>query len=398
MRDLEIATVALGDAADPAWGRMIKELRKARGQDTLIRMAKTGLCLPESAYDADPMMLNTPAGVLDLKSLQLRAIAPGEQFTKRTGVCYKPGARDELWDAFLEQVLPEPEMRAYAARCFGAGLSGLPGQRLIFVVHGPSGSGKSTITGILAAAIASYSATVHHHALALRQFSNTGHTSELIPLVGTRMAFVHEVPDGMALNGALLKTIVGGEEFSLSEKGKPYFAVRFAAKLYLVSNHALTLSATDDAAWARINMLPFEHPIANPDREAIVALSSNQSVLEASLAWAVAGWQDFREGGLRPPPAAMARMAEQRARNSVIGDWLAARVARAPAGEIPAAIAIRDCQEFLARAGGFSTIDPKRFKAEMEAAGFTSQRRRDGVVWLGGSLGDAPAGMADPGL
>jgi len=397
-RRLEIAVAALPEANRADWNKAARILRSRPGRESLIRDAKTGLCVPESAYDVDPLSLNTPAGVLDLKSIQLRTIGPQEQFTKRTAVAYRPGARDETWDAFLAQVLPDESMRAYAQRCFGAGLSGLPGQRLVFVLHGPSGGGKSTITGILSAALASYAATLRHDALAMRTFSNTGHTSELVPLVGARAAFVHEVPDGMQLNAALLKTIVGGEEFSLSEKGKPHFATRFAAKLYLVSNHPLTLSATDDAAWARIQLIPFEHPIPNPDREAIVALSSNQSVLEACLAWAVEGWQEFRANGLQTPAAAMAKMAEQRQRNSLIGEWLAARVRRAPDAELPSTAGLRDCVDFLARAGSFSGVDPRRFATEMEAAGFTRRRTREGIVWVGGTLVEAPEGTVDPGL
>jgi len=396
-RRLERAVAALPEEGRSDWNKAARILRTRPGRESLIRDAKTGLCVPESAYDVDPLALNTPAGVLDLKSIQLRLMDAQEQFTKRTAVAYRPGARDEAWDAFLAQVLPDPVMRAYAQRCFGAGLSGLPGQRLVFVLHGPSGSGKSTITGIVAAALASYSATLRHDALALRVYAGAGHTSELMPLVGARAAFVHEVPDGMQLNAALLKTIVGGEEFSLSEKGKPHFATRFAAKLYLVSNHPLTLSATDDAAWARIQLVPFEHPIQNPDREAIVALSSNQSVLEACLAWAVEGWRDFRANGLQTPPAATAKMAEQRQRNSAIGEWLVARVRRTAGAELPSTAGLRDCVDYLASTGSFSGVDPKRFATEMEAAGFTRRRTREGIVWVGGEIVD-DAAIEDPGL
>lgn len=387
-RAVEVATLMMPEAGRAPWNAAVKELRKLQGRDVLIRDAKTGLARAESRYDADPLMLNTPLGVLDLKSLQLRPIGPQEQFTKRTGVAYRPGAIDESWENFLRQVLPDEAMRSYAQRCFGAGLSGLPGQRLVFVLHGPSGGGKSTITGVIAAALASYSATLRHDSLALRAYAGAGHTSELMPLVGARAAFVHEVPEGMQLNAALLKTIVGGEEFSLSEKGKPHFATRFAAKLYLVSNHALTLSATDDAAWARVQLIPFEHPIPNPDREAIVALSSNQSVLEAALAWAVEGWREFRANGLQTPGAAMAKMAEQRARNSVIGEWLAARVVREAGAELPSAGALQDCRDYLARIGIQANVDPRRFALEMEAAGFTRRKGRESVVWVGARLGD----------
>lgn len=400
-RQLELFAAAVPDDGRNDWVKAVREMRKLRGRDVLIRDSKTGLARAESRYDVNALHLNLPGDeLLDLDTITIATRPSGAMFTKRTGVRYRPDAKSDRFEAFLKLVQPDEEMRRYVQRCFGAGISGLPGQRLIFVLHGPSGGGKSTMTNIMSAALGSYSATIRHDALAMRSYSNTGHTSDMIPLVGARSAFVHEVPDGMALNAALLKTIVGGEEFSLSEKGKPHFTTRFHAKLYLVTNHPLTLAATDDAAWARIQMVPFEHPIPEKDRDrdAMNTLMADPEVLEAALAWAVEGWREFRRIGLAPPATAVARADEQRVRNSAIGEWLEARVRREPGAELPSALAAKDCADFLAATGSFASVDPRRFAAEMVAAGFTRRKARTGNVWVGAALIDGPAGTQDAGL
>jgi putative DNA primase/helicase len=387
VRLMDLAVAGMPDEARDAWAKAARQLKTLGARTTLLADARTGLAVSEATYDREPFLLNGPLDdVVDLTEGQPKPRPAEARFTKRTRIAYRPGAKSSLWDRFLEQVQPDAEMRAYIKRAFGAGLSGLGGERMLFVLWGPPGSGKSTATSVVSNALGSYAATLRHDSLALRTYGNSGHTSELMPLVGARAAFIHEIPEGMQLNAALLKTIVGGEEFSVSEKGKPHFTTRFVAKLYLVSNHPIALSATDDAAWARIRMLPFTHPIANPDLDAVRSLAEDPAVLEAALAWLVEGWLDFRKGGLRPPATAVEVAAGQRTRNSLIGEWLEARVVREAGAEMPSEAAYRSCLDFLASTGRGASLDTRRFSAELEAAGFAKAKTRAGRVWRGARL------------
>src|SRR5690606_38034714 len=56
--------------------------------------------------DGDPELFNTPAGALDLRTLELRPHRREDLISKVAGAAPDPHAADGLWRAFVERVLP----------------------------------------------------------------------------------------------------------------------------------------------------------------------------------------------------------------------------------------------------------------------------------------------------
>ncbi len=104
----------------------IRRCESAPGVDGVLRLAGSLLPLAVSVdqLDADPYLLNTANGTLDLRTGQLRAHDPADLLTKVAGCAYDPNARSAVFDTFLTEVLPDPAVRAFLARVFGHALLG----------------------------------------------------------------------------------------------------------------------------------------------------------------------------------------------------------------------------------------------------------------------------------
>jgi putative DNA primase/helicase len=67
-----------------------------------------GIIVRDAAdLDADPDILNTPSGVVDLRTGELLPHDPGYLCTKITGAAYEPGADSPDWKQALESLRPD---------------------------------------------------------------------------------------------------------------------------------------------------------------------------------------------------------------------------------------------------------------------------------------------------
>ena len=74
--------------------------------------------------DADPDLINTPSGVVDLRTGELLPHDPALLMTKITSGSYRPGFTHPDWNKALE-ALPEPEREWLQVR-IGQGITGHP--------------------------------------------------------------------------------------------------------------------------------------------------------------------------------------------------------------------------------------------------------------------------------
>lgn len=100
-------------------------------------------------WDADPHLLNTPNGTVDLRSGELRPAQQSDLITKCTSVGPQNGA-PSMWLEFLKQATEgDAELIEFLRRVCGYCLSGLTYEECLFFVYGTGGNGKGTFTGAL---------------------------------------------------------------------------------------------------------------------------------------------------------------------------------------------------------------------------------------------------------
>jgi putative DNA primase/helicase len=107
-------------------------------------------------WDADPMLLCTPGGVVDLRTGELRPARREDYCRKITAVAPDAGCPTPVWDAFFRDIIPDDELRKYLYRFFGYALTGLTKEQKFFFFWGEGQNGKSKLVAVVAGILGDY--------------------------------------------------------------------------------------------------------------------------------------------------------------------------------------------------------------------------------------------------
>lgn len=270
-------------------------------------------------FDKDPLALNTPGGVVDLRTGRLRPPSPGELHTAITSVA--PGGDCPRWRYFLDQVLnDDAELVAYIQRWAGYLLTGLTREHAFLLLLGPGGNGKSLLVSALAHALGDYSAVLPMEAL--MQAAHDRHPTDLAMLRGARLALATETEARRALAEAKLKQLTGGDKIAARFMRADFFQYTPAFKIVMVGNHRPTVRNPDEAMRRRLHMLPMTFRPEHPDPHLAAALRAEAPGI---LAWAIEGCLAWQREGLGKPQAVAEATAAYFEEQDLLAQWLTER-------------------------------------------------------------------------
>ena len=250
-------------------------------------------------WDADPWLLNTPEGVIDLRSGEMRPHAVTDYMTKTTAVAPDASCQIPLWSKFLDRVTDrDKRLQAYLARMCGYSLTGVTTEHAMFFLHGDGANGKGVFMNTIAHIAGDY-----HRTAPIETFTATNneqHPTELAMLRGARMVTATETEDGRRWAESRIKTLTGGDRIAARFMRQDFFEYTPQFKLVISGNHKPGLRSVDEAIRRRVNLLPFTVTIPKPDRDKEL---TNKLRAEAPgiLAWMIAGCLEWQETGLAPP-------------------------------------------------------------------------------------------------
>lgn len=275
--------------------KKVSRLRHISGPRAITAHLPLMLSIPASAFDANPELLCTPNGVVNLRTGKLMPHDPKYLMTKRTKANYTPGATHKAWTKALE-ALDTPE-RAWSQRWIGCSLTGYQpddnGAATPILLGGGS-NGKSVLMTSIAHAFGEY-AHMGAHALL-----NPDGSKDLLrasaALRGVRLCYIEELPEGV-LNGNAIKQVSATPTMKGEFKFKPEFTFTATHSLMVSANVAPRLDECTDAVMRRVAILPFDYRyVPNPSNRGDKLADGNllreletQEAQTAILAWAVEG-------------------------------------------------------------------------------------------------------------
>ena len=282
-----------------------KALAKAAAASAVERFAKhdRAFAVTADAWDADPMLLGTPGGTVDLRTGTLRTAQPGEGITKLTSVApipldrFNPARDCPRWIAFLDEALAaDADAIRFFQQWAGYSLTGDTREEALLFVHGPGGSGKSTAINTLGDLMGAYAINVETETLTATKFAR--HSTEIARLKGARMARASETEQGRAWAENRIKALTGGDTVTARFMRQDDFEFRPEFKLTIVGNHRPAIESVDDALRRRFNVIPFDHRPARADHGLKAALEAEGPAI---LSWAMSGCLDWLANGLTTP-------------------------------------------------------------------------------------------------
>lgn len=287
------------------------------GVERLARSDRQHACAADE-WDADIFLLNTPGGLVDLKTGHLRAHDRAQKMTKLATAT--PRGEAPLWRAFLADTTGgDEELATYLQRMVGYCLTGSTSAHALFFLYGTGANGKSVFVNVVSTILGDYAGNAPMDAF--MEARGDRHPTELAGLRGARFVSSVETEQGRRWNESKLKAITGGDKISARFMRQDFFEYIPQFKLVIAGNHKPAIRNVDEAMKRRLHLIPFTVtvPPAKRDGQLTEKLLAER---DGILAWAVQGCLAWQRDGLKPPASVVSATEEYFDEEDAIGDFL----------------------------------------------------------------------------
>jgi putative DNA primase/helicase len=340
------------------------------------------LVVSQAQLDADLLAIAIENGTLDLKAMTVRPSRREDYITRLAPVRFDPDAPCPEWEKFLEEILPDPELRAFVQRAVGYSMTGITSEHALFLLYGMGANGKSTFLEVLRFILGDYSSTADFNTFLSRKGQSI--RNDIARLRGVRFVTAIESEKGKRLDEGIVKVLTGGDTVAARFLFKEHFEFQPRFKLWLSTNHRPRVVGTDLAIWRRIRLVPFTVTIPPERRDQQLA---EKLKLEKSgiFNWALAGCREWLAHGLQEPTAVLAATEEYRESQDVIGAFLDAKCRMVPDGQIGRGELYKVYKNWCDESGEYRLTD-REFNAALEERGLKPGRTKAVRYWQGLTL------------
>ncbi len=302
-----------------------RDVRKCESASGVAGVLNLAGALPAFAatvrdLDADPYLLNTANGTLDLRTMVLRGHDPRDRITKVTRGAYDPEAPGTTWARHLTRVLPDTKVRDYLQRLTGVALVGKVLEHVLGILTGKGANGKTVFINALAWSLGDYASTAEPDLFMHREGA---HPTGEMDLLGRRLMVVSESERDRRLAEATMKRLTGGDIIRARKMRQDFIEFQPSHTPLLITNHLPKVAGDDPAIWRRLRVIPF--PVEIPEAERDPRIDELLQIeADAVLAWAVAGWAAYRQqGGLAEPQAVLVATGDYQKSSDAVGRFVA---------------------------------------------------------------------------
>ncbi|WP_299939226.1 phage/plasmid primase, P4 family [uncultured Nitratireductor sp.] len=370
-------------------------IRSHRTISAVRRIAETDPALRVNAgdFDTDPMALNTPGGVVDLRTGIMRPATPSDMVMRCTSVTPSETANCPTWLAFWNATFGhDPALSDYMRRVMGYTLTARTDEEEVYNLHGVGGDGKGTLLKTMASAMGDYARVG-----TVEMWTNTGkgqHLTFMADLKGVRFHYLPEMPVDLTWNEQRLNQVSSGDVVTANRMSSDSFQFVPTAKLFFASNVPLAFRNVGAAIRRRVRVIEFN---TVPDEKKDKRLKDKlQAELPGILRWLINACVDWNRDGLNTPAAVTNATAEYLDSEDAIGAFLSVATIEDVNAVVSNADMLRAYNAF-ATAEGYPVIHEMRSLGKrLRGRGMLAVRDKATRGWRGRKLVGtfAPGGTA----
>lgn len=320
-------------------------------------------------WDSDAWLLNTPGGVIDLRTGLCRPHRPRDYITKVTAVA--PGGDCPQFEAFLDRITAsDVALQQYLQRVLGYGLTGITRDHAMFFAFGTGANGKSVLLETVADIFGSY-----HRTAPMETFvasSSDRHPTELAALQGARLVTATETEEGRHWAEAKIKAMTGGDTIAARFMRQDYFEFRPQFKMFVSGNHKPRLRSVDESIRRRLNLIPFVVTIPENERDKTLK-EKLRAEWPGILQWMIDGCREWQRIGLAPPERVREATEDYLRAEDTVAEWIADCCSTAPCDQASSSELFASFEPW-ARAAGDPGWSQKRFSQALEGKRFEKAR------------------------
>lgn len=331
--------------------------------------ADSSIVVTPDLFDADPWLLNTPSGIVDLRSGSITAHNPDALLTRLTGVGVDRHGDCPRFKAFiLEACGGDVEMVRFIQRFLGYCLTGSVREHKIVFVWGPGGNGKSVLIEIVQWILGDYATIAPMDVFTAK--AHESHPTELAGLQGRRLVTASETAEGKRWNTERLKSLSGGDTITARFMRQDFFTFEPSFKLLLAGNVRPELRNVDEAIRRRLILVPF---VVRPRKIDTELKSKLKLEAAAILAWMIDGCLAWQGEGLAEPASIASATEEYFGDEDALGQWLDEMTVTSEEGFASTADLYESWSEWCGRTGQYVGTS-KMFAQKLIGRGFERAR------------------------
>ena len=310
-----------GDMAK-AFEKHMKKSRFYNSRISMLNMVQHHVPVLPFQLDRYKMVLNTPSGVLNLKSGELKEHKPEYYLTKITPVEFSENAECPKWLEFLNEIFDgDKDLIRYIQKAVGYTLTGSTAEQCAFFLYGTGKNGKSTFLDIIRDVFGDYAANIQPETIMVKSNTGGNANSDIARLKGARLVTSVEPNEGVRINEGLLKQLTGDDPVTARKLYGEEFEFKPEFKLWIATNHKPIIRGTDTGIWRRIHMIPFTVQI--PEEKVDKNLKHKlKAEMTGIFKWCVDGCLMWQREGLKMPKAVLDSVREYRREMDVISAFI----------------------------------------------------------------------------
>ncbi len=380
--DLQAKAKEDEDAAK-AYRSFVLGRRKTSRISATLTEARPALEIDVKQLDANPFYLNTPGGIVDLRTLKMKKHEPGDYCTKITAVA--PSTENmQLWHEFLDRITcGDKELQAYHQIVAGMALVGKVYTENLIIAYGSGGNGKSTFYNAMFLALGDYAGSLSAETLTVNCRKNK--SPEYAELRGKRFVIAAELEEGNRLDTAIVKKLCSTDPIKAEKKFKDPFEFLPSHTTILYTNHLPKVGTNDKGTWDRLVVVPFTGRFRGMKGEIKnYADYLFQHCGGAILLWMIQGAKKFidAEYMIEQPESVKAAIEEYRQENDWINNFITECCEVGEGMQERAGNMYRAYQSYCNSTNDYvrSTAD---FKSGLLSAGYKWKRGNAGAMYYG---------------
>jgi putative DNA primase/helicase len=305
-------------AKDPQKARLVIEKVRFSGAVEQGARAMPQVATAQTDWDADPMLLGTPGGVVDLATGILRPGTHADMISRTTSLTPSLMPECPHWIEFLTYAMHDDEQLVrFIQRYFGYCLTGVVIEEVFLFMFGPGGAGKGTMVETIASILGDYASTVPMEVFTGQSWSPTEYYRA--NMAGQRLVVANEPERGSRWAEAFIKETTGGDMLSgRHPMGRP-FRFKPSHKMAMQGNHMPTLKGKSTGMERRLRILPVTRKPVTPDPHLKAKLITEGPGI---LRWLIEGCLAWQKIGLNPPDAVLAAGSKYFEAQDVFTRWI----------------------------------------------------------------------------
>jgi putative DNA primase/helicase len=279
--------------------RLKRRLASQATINAVERLARTDRRFAARAdqWDIDEWLLNTPVGVIDLRTGILRLGDRRDHITKSTAA--GPGGDCPLWLQFLARATKQDqELQHFLQRMCGYALTGTTQEQVLFFLYGTGANGKSVFLNTILGLMGEYAKISPIGSFTASRSER--HPTDLAGLKGARLVVAIETEEGKYWDEAKIKAITGGDPLAARKMRQDFSEFKPQFKLAIAGNHMPEIRTVDEAMRRRVHLVPFTCLIPEAERDHRLC-EKLRAEWPSILQWMVEGCLAWQKEGLNPP-------------------------------------------------------------------------------------------------